>query len=88
MITDVKRIGDASGTKVGARRVLNDAFQETLHALGEDDRRIRYRVGLRKEATAGESRTSGPSHEAQHESLATSLSKVSAASLIPSASVR
>jgi hypothetical protein len=56
--------------------------------LGEDDRRIRYRVGLRKEATAGESRTSGPSHEAQHESLATSLSKVSAASLIPSASVR
>lgn len=42
--TDVKRVGDTPGTQVGARRVLNDAFHETLHQLDDAARRLRYSI--------------------------------------------
>jgi hypothetical protein len=36
--------GDTPGTEVGARRVLNDVFHETLFELDEDAHRIRYTI--------------------------------------------
>jgi len=36
--------GDTSGTQVGARRLLNDVFHETLIELDEDAYRIRYTI--------------------------------------------
>lgn len=44
VVTDIKKVGDARGTEVGARRILNDAFHETLRALDDDARLIRYSI--------------------------------------------
>lgn len=44
VVSDVKRVGSASGTEVGARRVLNDAFHETLHVLDDEARYIKYSI--------------------------------------------
>ncbi|HUP63234.1 MAG TPA: SRPBCC family protein [Thermoanaerobaculia bacterium] len=38
MVTKVDRVGTAAGTEVGAKRVLNDAFHETLVSLDDDAR--------------------------------------------------
>lgn len=44
VVTDVKVVGDAGPTDVGAKRVLNDAFHETLRLLDDDNRLIRYSI--------------------------------------------
>ena len=44
VVEKVTPVGDASGTEVGARRILNDAFHETLHVLDDDARHIRYSI--------------------------------------------
>jgi len=44
VITDLKPIGDAGATDVGARRVLNDAFHETLRMLDDKNRAFTYSI--------------------------------------------
>ena len=44
IVSDCKSVGDPKGDQIGARRVLNDAFHETLLELSDIDRRIRYSV--------------------------------------------
>jgi hypothetical protein len=44
VVTDVKVVGDAGATDIGAQRVLNDAFHETLHVLDDDNRFIKYSI--------------------------------------------
>ena len=44
VVEKVTPVGDVSGTEVGAKRVLNDAFHETLHEIDHDERRIRYSI--------------------------------------------
>jgi len=44
VVTDVKVVGDAGATEVGAKRVLNDAFHETLHSLDDEAMVIRYSI--------------------------------------------
>ena len=43
-ITSVRAIGDLSGNQVGAQRVLNGAFEETLLELDERNHRIAYSI--------------------------------------------
>lgn len=43
-MTDVTAVGDASGTEVGAKRILNDVFHETLHELDESSLSFRYSI--------------------------------------------
>ncbi len=33
VITDVKKVGNKNGSEIGAQRILNDAFHETLIKL-------------------------------------------------------
>jgi hypothetical protein len=44
VITKCVADGDISGTEVGAKRILNDVFYETLIELNEDEYRIRYSI--------------------------------------------
>jgi len=44
VITRCERVGEKSGLEIGAKRVLNDAFHETLIELNEDNKRIRYTI--------------------------------------------
>lgn len=44
VVSQCDAVGDKSGTEVGARRVLNDAFHETL--LEHDDRAHRMRYSI------------------------------------------
>ena len=44
VIEKVDAVGDTPGTQIGARRVLNDAFHETLQAVDEDEKIIRYSI--------------------------------------------
>lgn len=44
MVTRVETVGDKKGNEVGARRVLNDAFHETLLELKDEDRTFRYSI--------------------------------------------
>ena len=44
VITKCVPVGDRGGDQVGAKRVLNDAFHETLHELSAGDRSIRYSI--------------------------------------------
>ena len=44
VITSCVPGGDASGDEVGAKRVLNDAFHETLIEANADDHVIRYSI--------------------------------------------
>ena len=44
VITKVDVIGDKGPTEIGARRKLNDAFEETLVDLNDDDRSLRYTI--------------------------------------------
>lgn len=44
VITSVKKIGDKSGNEVGAKRVLNDAFHETLTEVKTDDYTFSYSI--------------------------------------------
>jgi len=44
VVQTVERVGDAAGTQVGARRVLNGAFHETLLALNDAERELSYSI--------------------------------------------
>lgn len=44
VITDVRKVGDAGGKEVGARRVLNDAFHETLTEFDENSHSFSYSI--------------------------------------------
>ncbi len=44
VVTSVTRVGDIAGDSVGAKRVLNDAFHETLHELDHEARYLRYSI--------------------------------------------
>ena len=44
VVEKIDVVGDARGTQIGAKRVLNDAFHETLIGLDEEARKIRYTV--------------------------------------------
>ncbi len=44
IIENCEAVGDHSGTEVGAKRILNGAFHETLLELNEHEHRIRYSI--------------------------------------------
>lgn len=44
VINDLKPLGKRAGDQVGAQRVLNGVFHETLHALDDLNREIRYSI--------------------------------------------
>ena len=44
VVQEVTRKGDAVGTEVGAGRVLNNAFHETLYVLDDDSRYLKYSI--------------------------------------------
>lgn len=44
VVEDVEVVGDAGGTEVGAGRVLNGVFHETLQELDDENRLIRYSI--------------------------------------------
>ena len=44
VLTDCVAVGDRKGDQVGARRILNDAFHETLLALDDLERSFKYQV--------------------------------------------
>ena len=44
VITSCVKQGDKGGLETGAKRILNDAFHETLLELDEENHRIRYRI--------------------------------------------
>lgn len=50
--TSVEKVGGAHGTQVGAKRVLNGAFHETLLALDDEARVIRYSIDDGPEAVS------------------------------------
>lgn len=44
VVTSVDVVGDKKGDQPGAKRVLNGAFHETLHALDDDNREFTYSI--------------------------------------------
>lgn len=44
VVEEVTPVGDTPGTEVGARRVLNGAFHETLREVDEDSRSFTYSI--------------------------------------------
>jgi hypothetical protein len=44
VITSVQKVGDLGGAEVGARRVLNGAFHETLKEIDEQRKTLRYSI--------------------------------------------
>jgi polyketide cyclase/dehydrase/lipid transport protein len=44
VVTSVDAVGDKKGDQPGAKRVLNEAFHETLHALDDDNRELTYSI--------------------------------------------
>ena len=44
VIKQLDKDGDIPGTEVGAKRVLNDAFHETLIELNENNYKLRYTI--------------------------------------------
>ncbi len=44
VISKCAPVGDRKGDQIGAKRVLNDAFQETLMEFNEPDRTFRYTI--------------------------------------------
>ena len=44
IVSDCKPVGDVKGDQIGAKRVLNDAFHETLLELSDIDHRIRHSI--------------------------------------------
>ena len=44
VITKLTPVGDLKGDQPGSKRVLNDAFHETLIEVSEPDRSIRYSI--------------------------------------------
>lgn len=44
VITDVEKVGDLDGNSLGAKRILNHAFQETLIETDSEHHVIRYSI--------------------------------------------
>ena len=44
VITKVDAVGDVAGTEVGAKRILNDAFHETLLSVDAENYRFTYSI--------------------------------------------
>ncbi len=44
VVEKIDKVGDIPGTQIGAQRVLNDAFHETLVALDDQAHVIRYSI--------------------------------------------
>lgn len=44
VITNVKKVGRTNGNEVGAKRVLNDAFHETLIQIDHDHYVLKYSI--------------------------------------------
>jgi hypothetical protein len=44
VITTIEPVGNAAGDEIGAKRILNDAFHETLRALDDENRIIEYSI--------------------------------------------
>ncbi len=44
VVAKCEAVGDKSGSEPGAKRVLNDAFHETLIEINSDDHIIRYSI--------------------------------------------
>lgn len=44
LVTKVEVIGDKASNEVGAKRVLNDAFHETLLSLDDDNKTFTYSI--------------------------------------------
>ena len=44
VITKLDVVGDKQGDQPGAKRILNDAFHETLHAFDGDNRELTYSI--------------------------------------------
>ncbi|HJP29467.1 MAG TPA: SRPBCC family protein [Candidatus Latescibacteria bacterium] len=52
VVEKVDKVGEAPGTQIGAKRVINDAFHETLVALDDEARVIRYSIDDGPDAVA------------------------------------
>ena len=44
VISSLEKVGDAAGDQIGAKRVLNGAFHETLHGLDDVGREVKYSI--------------------------------------------
>ena len=44
VITKVERVGSVDGREVGAKRILNDAFHETLVEIVDDEYIVKYSI--------------------------------------------
>ena len=44
VITGVEAVGEKKGSEPGAKRVLNDAFHETLQTLDDDNQELTYSI--------------------------------------------
>ena len=50
VITSVEKVGDKSGLEIGAKRILNQAFHETLTVFDEESKQIKYTIDNGPEA--------------------------------------
>jgi hypothetical protein len=44
VVTKVEIVGDAAGGEIGAKRILNDAFHETMRMLDHENRTMEYSI--------------------------------------------
>ena len=44
VIESCEAVGDAAATQVGAQRILNGAFEETLQSISDTDRTLQYSI--------------------------------------------
>ena len=44
VIESLEHVGEAASDQIGAKRVLNGVFHETLHALNDADRELKYTI--------------------------------------------
>jgi carbon monoxide dehydrogenase subunit G len=44
VITDLKKVGEKDGSEIGAQRVLNDVFHETLQSVDADNHTFSYSI--------------------------------------------
>ena len=57
VVTEVTKIGDIAGTKVGSKRIINNAFHETLLSLDHDSMKLTYSIDDGPAAVAKDSVT-------------------------------
>lgn len=44
VVTDAEKVGDKNGREVGAKRILNQAFHETLLSIDKETRKFTYSI--------------------------------------------